>query len=56
MLFRSGSKIKKIGIRARKELEELLEKKVYLETYVKTIPKWRDQEKYLLEFGFHDFE
>ncbi len=51
-----GSKIKKIGIRARKELEELLEKKVYLETYVKTIPKWRDQEKYLLEFGFHDFE
>ncbi len=51
-----GSKIKEIGIRARKELEELLEKKVYLETYVKTVPKWRDKEKYLAEFGFHDFE
>lgn len=51
-----GSKIKEIGIRARKELEELLEKKVYLETYVKTIPKWRDKEKYLAEFGFHEFE
>lgn len=51
-----GSKIKEIGIRARKELEELLEKKVYLETYVKTVPKWRDKEKYLAEFGFHEFE
>ncbi len=51
-----GSKIKEIGIRARKELENLLEKKVYLETYVKTIPKWRDKEKYLAEFGFHEFE
>lgn len=51
-----GSKIKEIGIRARKELETLLGKKVYLETYVKTIPKWRDKEKYLTEFGFHEFE
>ena len=51
-----GSKIKEIGVRARKDLENLLEKKVYLETYVKTIPKWRDKEKYLLEFGFHEFE
>lgn len=51
-----GSKIKQIGIRARKELEEFLGKKVYLETYVKTIKKWRDKEKYLAEFGFHDFE
>lgn len=51
-----GSKIKEIGIRARKELEAFLDKKVYLEIYVKTIPKWRDKEKYLQEFGFHDFE
>lgn len=51
-----GSKIKEIGIRARREIEELLEKKVYLEIFVKTIPKWRDKEKYLAEFGFHEFE
>lgn len=51
-----GSMVKKIGIQARKEIEELLEKTVYLEIYVKTIPKWRDKEKYLSEFGFHDFE
>ena len=52
----SGSKIKEVGIRARKELEILLNKKIYLELYVKTIKKWRDKEKYLQEFGFNDFE
>lgn len=50
-----GSKIKEVGIRARKELETVLKTKVYLELYVKTIKKWRDKEKYLQEFGFHDF-
>ena len=38
-----GSKIKEVGIRARKELEILLNKKIYLELYVKTIKKWRDK-------------
>ena len=51
-----GSKIREVGIRARKELEILLNKKIYLELYVKTIKKWRDKEKYLQEFGFNDFE
>lgn len=36
-----GSKIKEVGIRARKELEILLNKKIYLELYVKTIKKWQ---------------
>lgn len=56
IIGKSGSKVKEIGIRARKELEEFLGKKVYLEIFVKTIPKWRDKEKYLQEFGFHEFE
>ena len=55
IIGKQGSKIKEIGIRARKDLEELLGKNVYLETYVKTIKKWRDKEKYLQEFGFNDF-
>lgn len=50
-----GNKIKEIGIKARKEIEEILGKKVYLDLYVKTIPKWRDREKYLQEFGYNDF-
>ena len=56
IIGKQGSMIKEIGIRARKELEEFLGKKVYLETYVKTIKKWRDKEKYLQEFGFNEFE
>jgi len=56
IIGKQGSMIKEIGIRARKELEQFLGKKVYLETYVKTIKKWRDKEKYLQEFGFNEFE
>lgn len=51
-----GAKIKQIGIEARTDIEKLLAKKVYLELYVRTIAKWRDKEKYLMEFGYYDFE
>ena len=47
IIGKQGTKIKEIGIQARKELEQFLEKKVYLDLFVKTIPKWRDKEKYL---------
>lgn len=47
--------VKKIGTLARKDIEELLGTKVYLELYVKTIKKWRDKEKYLTELGYNDF-
>ena len=56
VIGKNGSKLKEVGIRARKELEQLLNKKIYLETYVKTIKNWRDKEKYLQEFGFEDFK
>lgn len=48
----NGEMIKKIGIESRRDIEELLGKKVYLNLFVKTVNKWRDKEKYLLEFGF----
>ena len=48
--------IKNIGIAARKDIEELLGRKVYLNLYVKTIPRWRSKEKYLLELGFKNNE
>jgi len=51
-----GSMVKEIGIKARKDIEELLGEKVYLELFVKVVKKWRDKEKYLQEFGFTDFE
>lgn len=51
-----GEMIKKIGIESRKDIEMLLNKKVYLNLYVKTVPKWRDKEKYLIEFGYKNNE
>lgn len=56
IIGKQGRMIKEIGMRARKDMEELLGKKVYLELYVKVIKKWRDREKYLSEFGFNEFE
>ena len=55
IIGKNGQMIKKIGTLARKDLEEILNTKVYLELYVKTIEKWRDREKYLSEFNFGDF-
>lgn len=51
----NGSKIKEIGVKARKDIEQFVGKRVFLEIYVKTIKKWRDKEKYLAEFGYNDF-
>ena len=55
LVGKGGSMIKEIGTRARLDIEPLLEKKVYLELFVKVIPKWRDREKYLNEIGFKEF-
>ncbi len=51
-----GEMLKKVGILARHDLEELLNKKVYLELYVKVLENWKDKEKYLKELGFFNFE
>jgi len=52
----NGDMIKRIGIEARKDIEELLGKRVYLNLFVKTVKKWRDKEKYLSEFGFKNLD
>ena len=56
VIGRDGQLLKTVGIEARKDIEELLHKKVFLELYVKTIDNWRDKEKYLHEFGFIENE
>ena len=47
-----GSMIKKIGAAARKEIEEFLQQKVFLELFVKVKPKWRENDLYLKEYGY----
>ena len=54
IIGRQGSMLKEIGTRARHDMERFLGKKVFLETYVKTLKNWRDQEKYLIELGLKD--
>lgn len=56
IIGKNGTMLKEIGTRARKDMERFLGKKVFLETYVKTLKNWRDQEKYFLELGFKEDE
>ena len=56
IIGRNGSKLKEVGSLARKDIESLLGKHVYLELYVKTIENWKDKEKYLSELGFKESE
>ena len=51
----NGQMIKNIGTYARRDIEAMLHKQIYLELYVKKIKNWRDKEKYLSELGFKDY-
>ncbi len=48
---KQGKRVKEVGIKARKDIEELLGKKVYLELFVKVVKGWRNQERQLDELG-----
>jgi GTP-binding protein Era len=52
LLGQGGSMIKKLGMQARESIERFLEKKVYLELFVKVRPKWRENDNYLKEYGY----
>jgi len=47
-----GKTLKAIGVKARARLEHLLGRPVYLETWVKVLPKWRKNADALARFGF----
>ena len=55
IIGKKGLMLKEIGMKARKDMELMLKKQVYLELYVKTLKKWRDKEKYLNELGFNEY-
>lgn len=52
ILGTKGSLIKKLGIEARQSIEQFLDKKVFLELFVKVRPKWRDNDLFLKEYGY----
>ncbi|MDE6465141.1 MAG: KH domain-containing protein, partial [Duncaniella sp.] len=47
-----GSKIKKVGTEARKDIEKFFGKSVFLELFVKVEPNWRNRENKLKSFGY----
>lgn len=49
----NGSMIKKIGILAREELEKALNKKIYLELFVKVLKNWTKDPKALMKLGYY---
>ena len=49
-----GSMLKRVGTYARQDMEEFLQKKVFLEMFVKVIPDWRNRENYLKSFGYSE--
>lgn len=52
IIGKGGAAIKQLGTRARKEIEEFLDKKVFLELSVKVEKDWRDNEQSLRRFGY----
>ena len=53
IIGKGGSMLKKIGSRARKEIEDLLETQVNLKLWVKVKKDWRDSDFLLKNFGYN---
>ena len=52
LIGRRGEMLKKVGTAARIDLEKFLDKKVFLQLFVKVSDNWRDSDKQLRRFGY----
>lgn len=52
LIGRQGAALKKVGEKARREIEGFLDKPVFLELWVKVKEKWRKNKKFLKELGY----
>lgn len=52
LIGHQGSALKKVGTRARKDMELFFEKKVFLELFVKVAADWRNRPDALKSFGY----
>jgi GTP-binding protein Era len=53
LIGHKGEMLKKIGTEARKELEKLFDKKMYLALFVKVVPDWRENPLKVRELDWH---
>jgi GTP-binding protein Era len=44
--------LKRIGTEARRDIEKMLDKKIFLETPVKVKKNWRNDNRQLKKFGY----
>ncbi len=52
LLGEDGKMIKQLGTKARIDIEQFLQSKVFLELFIKVRPKWRNNEMQLKEYGY----
>lgn len=52
IIGKNGDMLKKVGAMARTDIEKMLEKKVYLELWVKVKTDWRNNNHMIRNFGF----
>lgn len=52
LLGEGGNMIKALGTSARKEIEDFLQHKIFLQLFVKVKPKWRNNDLQLREYGY----
>ena len=53
ILGEGGKMIKRLGTESRKSIEDFLQQKIFLELFVKVRDKWRDNDTWLKEYGYH---
>tara|TARA_R110002072_G_scaffold302060_1_gene483538 strand:- start:1504 stop:2379 length:876 start_codon:yes stop_codon:yes gene_type:complete len=52
IIGKGGDMLKRIGYESRKEMEKFIDKKVFLETFVKVDKDWRGSEQKLKKYGY----
>ena len=52
IIGKKGAALKKVGTESRLDMEDFFQKKVFLSTYVKVDPDWRENRKELRRFGY----
>ena len=54
IIGKNGEMLKKIGTMARADIEKMLDRKVYLELWVKVKSDWRNSDYLIKNFGYKD--
>lgn len=54
IIGKKGQMLKKIGTLARQDIERLLGDRVFLQLWVKVVPKWRDKSAMLKDYGYRN--